>query len=156
MRSACFLILLMPVFATATSLNELFDEAAHHNPDIAASLSAWQGATQVSSQVSTLPDPLVTMQHVAVGSPRPFAGFTNNDFAYLGLGVSQDLPWPGKLRLKGESADRDAGVNRQKFEATKKAIFQQIAAAYFQLGYIRKMLDVLEHDQALLDQIEKI
>jgi len=141
---------------SAASLTELLDEASHRNPDIAAALSAWQAAAQVSTQVSTLPDPQVTVQHVAVGSPRPFAGFSNSDFAYLGFGVSQDLPWPGKLRLRSEAADRDAAANKQKFEATKREIFQQIAAAYFQLGYIQKTVGVLEHDQTLLDQIEKI
>src|SRR2546427_8999379 len=39
---------------------------------------------------------------------RPFAGYTNSDFAYVGLGISQDLPYPGKLRLRGEIAKKDA------------------------------------------------
>jgi outer membrane protein TolC len=137
-------------------LQELLEEASHSNPDIGAALNAWQASAQVTSQVSTLPDPQVTVQHVAVGSPRPFAGYSNSDFAYIGFGVSQDLPWPGKLRLRAEAADRDSAVARDKFEAARRAIYRQIAAAYFQLGYIQKTLSVLEQNQALLDQIERI
>jgi len=68
---------------------------------------------QVPTQVSTLPDPQFTLQHLSVGSPRPFAGFTNSDFAYIGLGVTQDIPYPGKLKLRGEIAKREADVSQQ-------------------------------------------
>jgi len=142
--------------ATAASLGELLDEAARSNPDIAASLRAWRAAAQAPSQVSTMPDPEVTLQHVAVGSPRPFAGYSNSDFAYIGLGISQEIPYPGKLSLRAEAAQRDAAVARAKFEAAKQAVFEQVKAGYFQLAYIQKTLGILEHDQTLLDQIERI
>src|SRR5579863_4700686 len=99
-----------------TPLATLLDEAARNNPDILAARRGWQAATQVPSQVAALPDPQVTVQHVSVGSPRPFAGFSNSDFAYIGFGVSQDLPYPGKLKLKGEAAQQDAAVGREKLE----------------------------------------
>src|SRR5208283_1961587 len=40
----------------------------------------WQSMQQMPTQVGTLPDPQVVLQQVNVGSPRPFAGFTNSDF----------------------------------------------------------------------------
>jgi outer membrane protein, heavy metal efflux system len=141
---------------SAASLTELLDEAAHNNPDIAAAMRGWRAAAQVPSQVSTMPDPQVTVQQVAVGSPRPFAGFSNSDFAYIGFGISQDLPYPGKLSLRAEAAERDAAVSREKYEAAKRGIFEQVKATYFQLAYIQKTLGVLERDQIVLDQIEKI
>ncbi len=157
--SRVFFVLLCIGFVVngyAASLTELLDEAAHRNPDIAAALNAWQASAQVSTQVSTLPDPQVTFQQAAVGSPRPFAGYSNSDFAFVGFGVSQDLPWPGKLRLRAEAADRDAAVSREKFESTKRSVFEQIAAAYFQLAYIQKTAGVLQRNQTLLEQIVRI
>ena len=82
-------------------LADLLAEAERNNPQIQAARHGWQSAQQVPTQVSTLPDPQFVLQHLSVGSPRPFAGYTNSDFAYVGLGVSQDLPYPGKLRLRG-------------------------------------------------------
>src|SRR4029077_6646161 len=93
-----------------TPLRDLLTEAEQNNPQIAGARQGWESARQVPSQVSTLPDPQFTVQQVNVGSPRPFAGYTNSDFAYFGLGVSQDFPYPGKLRLRGELAKRDADV----------------------------------------------
>ena len=141
---------------TATPLAALLDEAVQNNPDILAARRAWQAATQVSSQVSTMPDPQVTVQHFSVGSPRPFSGFSNSDFAYIGIGVSQDLPFPGKLKLKGEAAEREAVITREKLESVKRAVVEQVKEAYFQVAYIQQTFDVLERNDRLLEQIEKI
>src|SRR5215831_5392458 len=137
-------------------LSRLLDEVAQNNADVLAARRAWQAATQVSSQVSTMPDPQVTVQHVSVGSPRPLAGYSNSDFAYVGIGVSQDLLFPGKLKLKGEAAERDAAITRQRLESVRRSILQQVKEAYFQLAYIQQTLEVLERNDKLLEQIEKI
>lgn len=141
---------------SAASLSELLDEAAHNNPDIAAAMRGWRAAAQVPTQVSTMPDPTVTVQQVAVGSPRPFAGFSNSDFAYVGFGISQDVPYPGKLSLRAEAAERDAALSREKYETAKRDVFEKVKATYFQLAYVQKTLGVLQRDQTTLDQIEKI
>lgn len=141
---------------SATPLAKLIDEAEHNNPRIIAARRDWQAATQVPSQVSTLPDPQFTVQQFAVGSPRPFAGFSNSNFAYIGFGISQDVPYPGKLRLRGEIAKRGAVVTQDQFDLVRRQVIEQLKAAYFQLSYIQQTLGVLQHDQRLLAEVEKI
>ena len=138
-----------------TPLSALLAEAEKNNPQIEAARQGWQAAKQVPTQVSTLPDPQFNLQHVSVGSPRPFSGYTNSDFAYLGLGVSQDIPYPGKLRLKGEIAKRDADVSRQRVESVRRAILAEIKGTYFQLAYLSRTLTLLEEDGELLKQVEQ-
>jgi outer membrane protein TolC len=136
-------------------LSELLAEAEKNNPQIEAARQGWQAAKQVPTQVSTLPDPQFNLQHVSVGSPRPFAGYTNSDFAYLGLGVSQDIPYPGKLRLKGEIAKRDVDVSQQQIESVRRAVLAEIKGTYLQLAYLSKTLTILEQDGELLKQVEQ-
>src|SRR5712664_628290 len=136
-----------------TPLSELLAEAEKNNPRIEAARQGWQAAKQAPTQVSTLPDPQFNLQHVSVGSPRPFAGYTNSDFAYLGLGVSQEIPYPGKLRLKGEIARREADVSQQQIESVRRAVMAELKAAYFQLAYLSKTLTILEQDAELLKQV---
>ena len=136
-------------------LAELLAEAERSNPQIQAARHGWQAAKEIPSQVSTLPDPQFNLQQVNVGSPRPFAGYTNSDFAYIGLGVSQDFPYPGKLRLKGEIAKRDADVVQQQYEVARRSILARVKSAYFQLAYLSKTLGILESDGELLQQVEK-
>jgi outer membrane protein TolC len=158
---AGFLVLLfVPGLSAAdlptTPLSALLDEAARNNPDILAARRGWQAATQVPSQVSTPPDPQLTVQHFSVGSPRPFAGYSNSEFAYIGFGISQDLPYPGKLKLKGEAAQQDAAVSREKLETARRSILQQVKEAYFQVAYVQQTLEVLDRNGKLLEQIERI
>jgi outer membrane protein TolC len=138
-----------------TPLEDLLTEAGRNNPSIQAARQGWQAAQQVPTQVSTLPDPQFTVQHFSVGSPRPFAGYTNSEFAYIGLGVSQDFPYPGKLRLRGEVAKREADVLQQRYESVRRSVLAGIKSAYFQLGYLYRTLAILESDGELLQQVGK-
>jgi outer membrane protein, heavy metal efflux system len=143
------------VHQAVSPLRDLLNEAEQNNPQIQAALHGWEAAKQIPTQVSTLPDPQFTAQQVNVGSPRPFAGYTNSDFAYFGLGVSQDFPYPGKLRLRGEMAKRDADVVQQQYQSARRSVLAGIKAAYFQLSYLSKTLGILESDGQLLQQVEK-
>jgi outer membrane protein TolC len=144
-----------PSLPQTAKLSDLLTEAERNNPQIQAARQGWLAAKEVPSQIATLPDPQFTVQHVSVGSPRPFAGYTNSDFAYLGFGVSQDFPYPGKLRLKGEIAKRDADVVQQQYESVLRSVLAGVKSAYFQLAYLSKTLGILESDGQLLQQVEK-
>ena len=138
------------------SLASLVEEARQHDPDILAARRAWQAAAQVPSQVSTLPDPEVTVQEFSVGSPKPFAGYTNSNFAYIGFGISQEVPYPGKLRLRGEMAQREADQQRDRVDGTRLRVIEQLKTAYFRLAYLQKMLAILQRDDKLLEEVEKV
>jgi outer membrane protein, heavy metal efflux system len=138
-----------------TTLADLLTEAEKNNPQILAARHSWQSAKQVPTQLATLPDPQVVLQQTNVGSPRPFAGYTNSDFAYIGLGFSQDLPYPGKLRLKGEIAQKEADATQQKYESIRRALMADVKMAYFQLGYLAKRQKILDEDAQLLQQVEQ-
>src|SRR5712671_2106663 len=121
----------------AASLSELLAEAARNNPDIAASMRAWRAAAQVPTQVSTLPDPQVMVQHFAVGSPRPFAGYSNSEFAYIGLGASQEIPYPGKRGLRAQVANQEAEARRFQADSSRRGVVDQLKATYFRLAYLQ-------------------
>lgn len=140
----------------ATNLDELIREADQKNPEIAAAQSGYEAATHVARQVSALPDTQLTVQQFAVGSPRPFAGYTNSDFAYIGFGVSQEIPFPGKRGLRGEVANREAGARQIQIESVRRTIVAKLKATYFSLAYLQQTLAVLEKDDQLLNDVQKI
>jgi outer membrane protein, heavy metal efflux system len=100
-----------------------------------------------------LPDPKFTYQQFSVGSPKPFAGYTNSDFAYIGIGASQELPYPGKLRLRGQVADRDADAKQAEIGAIGTSIADAVKAEYLQLAYLQQTLGILRQNEAVLDQL---
>lgn len=140
---------------TPIPLAALIDEAKKNDPTILASKKAAEAATHVAPQVSTHPDPQFTLQQFSVGSPRPFAGYTNSNFAYIGIGASQQLPYPGKLKLRGEVANREADVAKVHSEVVSNDEIETLKATYFHLAYLQQTLAILQRDDALLKQVEQ-
>jgi outer membrane protein TolC len=151
----------LPVFgqqnspSAPTPLPELLTEASRNNSQITAAGYAWQAAKQVPRQVSTLPDPTFTYQGFSVGSPKPFAGYTNSNFSYIGIGASQELPYPGKLRLRGEVAKRQADTMNVEVSATKASVADAVKVDYIHLAYLQETLGVLRENERVLDQLIK-
>ena len=93
-----------PAPSNPTPLSQLLIEAATNNPQISAADHGARAARQMAPQVTTLPNPKFTYQQFSVGSPKPFAGYTNSDFAYIGVGASQELPYPGNHQCRARPA----------------------------------------------------
>jgi outer membrane protein TolC len=138
-----------------TPLPELLTEASRNNSQITSADDAWQAAKQVPRQVSTLPDPTLTYQNFSVGSPKPFAGYANSNFAYIGIGASQELPYPGKLHLRGEVAKRQADVMNVEIGATKASVADAVKVDYIHLAYLQETLGILRENERVLDQLIK-
>ena len=142
--------------APVSSLASLIDEAQRNNPEIRAMTHAYQAAGQMTKSAGALPDTEVMVQHLSVGSPRPFAGYTNSDFAYIGLGASQELPWPGKRKLRSEAAGLQADTMHAQADALSRTVIEQVKITYFKLAYLQETLGIIERDDKLLGDLEQI
>src|SRR6185437_7568159 len=85
-------------------LSGLVAEALRANPQLRAARLGVEASAAVAAQRRALPDTQLAVQQLAVGTPVPFAGYANSDFAYIGLGASQEIPFPGKRALRAEVA----------------------------------------------------
>jgi outer membrane protein TolC len=137
----------------AASLSQLIQEAKANNSSIAAADQGARAARMVAPQKNALPDPTFTVQQFSVGSPRPFAGYTNSDFAYIGIGASQELPYPGKLRLRAEVAERDADTKVAQADAVGADVADSVKLDYIQLAYLQQTLSVLTENGNVLDRM---
>jgi outer membrane protein TolC len=142
-----------PQASAPTPLSQLLAEATTNNPQLSAADHEVRAARQMAPQATTLPDPKFTYQQLSVGSPKPFAGYTNSDFAYIGVGASQELPYPGKLRLRGVVAERDADTKQAQIGVTRTNIADAVKADYLQLSYLQQTLGILRQNEAVLDQL---
>jgi cobalt-zinc-cadmium efflux system outer membrane protein len=141
------------VASPPTPLSQLLAEAEANNPQISAASYGARAARQMAPQATTLPDPKFTYQQLSVGSPKPFAGYTNSDFSYIGVGASQFLPYPGKLRARGAVAEREADTRQAEVEVTNTSIADAAKADYLQLAYLQQTLGILRQNESVLDQL---
>jgi outer membrane protein, heavy metal efflux system len=142
--------------ARPVSLKELIDEAERNNPEIVAAQRGYEASTHVARQASALPDTQVMLQLFSVGSPKPFAGYTNSDFSYIGVGFSQEIPYPGKRDLRAQVAGREAGVHLARTDLVRRSVIDTVKAVYFRLAYLEQTLAVIERNDRLLKDMEQV
>ena len=138
-----------------SSLRELVQEAEEKNPQVAASFHAWQASRNVPRQVSALPETQLSVQQFSVGSPRPFAGYSNSDFAYIGFGASQDIPYPGKRQLRARAAEHESDSMEAQNDSVRRTVVGSLKIVYFRLAYIQQTVGVLQRNNELLNQVQQ-
>ena len=136
-----------------TTLQSLIAEARQNNPAIRASEMAVATARYGPKQASALPDTEVMVQHFSVGSPRPFAGYSNSDFAYVGFGASQELPYPGKRGLRASVAEHEIEISKAERDVVAWEAIIRLKLAYFQIASSQQVIAILEKNQQTADQI---
>jgi outer membrane protein, heavy metal efflux system len=137
------------------SLRLLIAEARQNNAAIKAAESAVHTSQYMPKQVSALPDTEVMVQSFTVGSPRPFAGYSNSDFAYIGFGASQEVPYPGKRALRANVAQHEIAISRAQEDAVTWDVLTRLKLAYFQLAASQQLVTVLEKNRQLAGEIEQ-
>jgi len=125
--------------------------ARDHYPAIGAARSRVQAAQKVPAQASAYEDPTLTWE--AWNAPENFrideAG--NNIFK-----LSQKIPFPGKLRLKGEMASKDAEKTEAELKAEEIDTVAQVKKAYYALWLVYRNLEVYRRDKDLVTQFARI
>jgi outer membrane protein TolC len=129
------------------SLQSLIEELAVRSPEIRAARERWEAAKAVVPQVQTLPDPRLQLGYQRMPMTDPLQG------AMYGFG--QEIPFPGKLSLKGEVAQHDAERLEQEFNATRLRLIASLKEAYFNLHYVHKSIEIVGKNKNVLMQFEK-
>jgi outer membrane protein TolC len=120
-------------------LAELVQEALERNPDIQAARQRWEAAQAAIPQAQTLPDPKVTL------------GYRDTDRREAMYGISQEFPFPGKLGLKGEIAERDSERMEQDYLATRLAVVARLKELFYDLHLVHKSIEVVGKNKSLLE-----
>lgn len=126
--------------------DDLVAEALKHNPEILAAQKKYEAARQRPAQERALPDPMFSVGWNSSGNPLPGAGLGKEPVANVGAMASQELPYPGKLRLKANVAAREADAEAQAFRATQLAVIARAKLAYYRLQHAYAMTAVLERN----------
>src|ERR1035438_9115355 len=93
------------------SLEDLVREALQKNPAIQSALHSVEAQRRRVPQAKTLPAPTAGVSWM--GNIRPFSVQTGDPSSYRGVEAMQMLPYPGKLRLRGEIASKEADARSE-------------------------------------------
>jgi outer membrane protein, heavy metal efflux system len=132
-------------------LPELIQGVLARNPELVAARKQREAATNRITQARSLDDPILSIQLWNV--PQPFKA-TQADNTIFGL--SQNLPFPGKLGLKGEVASRSADMTEQAVHAKERELVARLKQAYYDLFLMQKTIQIHHEQVELLRQFFEI
>jgi outer membrane protein, heavy metal efflux system len=127
-------------------LEDIVAEAVRSSPEILAAQKKYEAFRQRPAQDRALPDPTVSFGWNANGNPLPGAGLGTDPTSNIGGMISQEVPYPGKLRLRGQIASKEADAEAQQFRAVELNVISRLKQAYYRLQHAYAMHAVLERN----------
>jgi outer membrane protein TolC len=124
--------------------------AVEANPGVQAAFERWRAAAERGAQTGALPDPRLTWRYfieeveTRVG-PQEQA-----------LGLSQTLPWPGRLRLREELADAEAEATRARYTARVAEVLRAVDEAWYDAYYLERAIAVVRRNRDLFGLLEEV
>jgi outer membrane protein TolC len=72
------------------------------------------------------------------------------------IGVSQTVPFPGKLSLRRRVAEREVDAAKASADASRLAIARDVRTSFFELAYIDRALAIVERNRTVLGDVIQV
>ncbi|MEX0885548.1 MAG: TolC family protein [Phycisphaeraceae bacterium] len=117
--------------------------AAAHNPGLEAAFHDWQAALHRVPQARALADPELSYRYVIHAMNERQA-----------VGLSQMLPWYGRLRAGGDAATARARAAEARFDVELRRLRYEVKTAWAEYAYLARALAVMRESLAIAEQLE--
>ena len=148
-----YLILVLAMYSTSVNSQTLQDYlgiASHNNPKIQSAYKEFEAAIQKAPQVSSLPDPSLTMS--AFGRMiETRVGAQEARFSLM-----QMFPWFGTLEAKKNAANLMAEASFQKFIDSRNEVFLEIKKTYADFYEINEIIRLEEENLQILTDYREL
>jgi outer membrane protein TolC len=132
-------------------LQQLIDEAINNNPELISAREKVSAFKEVPSQVKTLEDP-----KIEIGLLKVPTNTLSLSEPMKEITVMQSLPYPGKLSLKSEMAEKEAEAADEEYKDIEIRLVQTVKDAYYDLYFIYKAVEITERNKFALQDFVKI
>ncbi len=137
------------------NLQWLIQEAMEHNPEIISAQKRLNAAKAKIPQAKSLDDPTVSIGSFDM-SNHPLNINGQTEMLQQRYGVSQKIPFPGKLRLREEIATEEANMVEKEMQSKIQEIIALVKSAFYEFYYINTAIDIIEEIRSLLRNFTKI
>lgn len=142
--------------ADRTDLGDLLAEALRSSPEIAAAQKRYEASRQRPSQASSLPDPMFSPGYNSSGAPWPGARLGTEPTSNIGVMLSQEIPFPGKRKLAGDMAVKEAEAEWQQYQQVQLNVVARLKQAYYRRSFAFAAVDVIDRNLELLRKFLRI
>ncbi|HEY5718675.1 MAG TPA: TolC family protein [Motiliproteus sp.] len=136
------------------SLSAAQQRALAASPRLAQIDARYQAALTLPSQAATLPDPILNIGLLSV--PTDTFNLDQEAMTQLQLGISQPIPWFGKLDLAAAVAERNADAAGEALAEARNMLRRDVARSWWALFYLDHALQVVEENLNRLREFNRI
>jgi len=158
-RSLLILLMLLPLSGNAAdevplTLAAAEAQARANNPALAGVVAGAEALAAVPPQVGSLPDPMLSLG--ALNLPVDSFSTSQEAMTQMQVGISQALPFPGKLGLKRQAAEKLAEAAAENGLEFRLVLLRNVRMAWWNLAWLDKTLAIIERNRALLRNLVQI
>ncbi len=151
-------ILVFPIFTFADEealrVESLIKLALERNPGLRALREKVGAQRFIITPEKTLPDPVIGFNVKNMGIDRFSLG--EEMMSGIGFSFSQIIPFPGKLKLKGEIAEKRALRAEQTLKAETLSLIREIKELYSRFFYYHRAVEILVKKKGILEKALKL
>lgn len=136
------------------TLQTAINIAVLDNPGLAQIQARAQAMAAIPSQVATLPDPVISFN--ALNLPVDTFNTAQENMTQLQGGISQTIPFPGKLALREQTATYQAQAASLDVTEARWHLLRDVKKTWWTLFYLNKALYIVLANQNLLRQFVEI
>ncbi len=144
------LVALAPAAKAQDVVDQYLVIAAKNNPGLKAKFNDYMAAMQIGDQVSSLQDMQLAFGYFI----QPVETRVGPQKAKISL--SQMFPWFGQLKANRSVADEMAKAKLEAFEDAKSKLFFDVKAAYYNLYFTYKAIEITDENIGLLNILNKV
>ncbi|MDC9727710.1 MAG: TolC family protein [Methyloprofundus sp.] len=156
-RQVTFIVILcVTSFAKADilHLSSALKIAVQENPNLAQMQARYSAMSTISAQVSSLPDPVISFN--ALNMPVDSFDLAQENMTQMQGGISQSIPFFGKLSLSAETADYQAEAAKYDVTELRLRLLSHVKQNWWMLFYLHRSLNIIHLNQNLLRQFINI
>ncbi|MBF6650756.1 TolC family protein [Methylobacter sp. BlB1] len=138
----------------ALTLEAAAELAVRDNPDLAQMLARARAMADIPSQAGTLPDPELSFS--AMSLPVDNFDTRQEDMTQLLVGITQAIPFPGKLALREQAAAYEAAAAAHNAAEVRRRLLSDVKITWWLIFYLDRALGIVDNNQSLLHQFVDI
>lgn len=135
-------------------VNEFISIALENNPELLEAKSRIQSFREIPSQAGSIDDPMLKFELMNI--PIDSFDLGQEPMTQKQITLSQNLPYPGKLNLRSEMANKNVSIAEENLEDLKLKVIKQMKQSYFELSFVLEATKITEQNKSLLEQFVKI
>ncbi len=156
LAACCLLLAIAPAKAQVQpeTLDQLIHMALERNPDLQSVRLQTESSRLAARAAGALPDPQLALGIMSL--PHSSLALDETPMSGIQVGVTQMIPWPGKLSGRSQVANFQAQIAQQQAEHTANQIIRQVTQSYYDWIYWTSGRQIIQDNLDLTDAMIKV